>query len=82
MMLACIGSGTTTAWSQWRTFRRDLLAKARGKFAKDDRYSYASVYLKMDEGGTDWCASDAAAAANAGHCKRGEETRRGLCVAI
>ena len=36
----------------FRTFRRDFLALARGRFAKDDRYSYYQAFLRMDEGGT------------------------------
>ena len=36
----------------FRTFRRDFLALARGRFAKDDRYSYYQAFLRIDEGGT------------------------------
>ena len=36
----------------FRAFRRDILAIARGKFAKDDRYSYYQAFMRMDEGGT------------------------------
>ena len=28
----------------WRKFKRDFLAVARGKFAKDDRYSFRTAY--------------------------------------
>ena len=37
---------------KWRTFRRDFMQLAQGKYCKDDRFSYKSAYLKMDEGGT------------------------------
>ena len=36
----------------FRSYSRDFLAFARGKFAKDDRYSYHSAYHRKDEGGT------------------------------
>ena len=37
---------------KWRKFSRDLLARARGKYSKDDRYAWSTAFLKMDEGGT------------------------------
>ena len=36
----------------FRTFKRDFFARARGKFAKDDRNSFLSCYRRLDEGGT------------------------------
>ena len=30
----------------FRTFRRDFLAQARGKFSKDDRFSFKEIFLK------------------------------------
>ena len=36
----------------FRTFKRDLFARARGRFSKDDRYSYYQAYTRTDEGGT------------------------------
>ena len=37
----------------FRAFKRDFLAVARGRFAKDDRFSFHEAYLRVDEGGTD-----------------------------
>ena len=36
----------------FRPFKRDFLARAQGKFSKDDQYSYYKAYMRMDEGGT------------------------------
>ena len=36
----------------FRTFKRDFLTIARGKFAKDDRFSFYQAYMRTDEGGT------------------------------
>ena len=36
----------------FRKFRRDFLTVARGKFSKDDRYSFYKTYMRLDEGGT------------------------------
>ena len=36
----------------FRQFKRDFFALARGRFAKDDRYSFFQAYIRMDEGGT------------------------------
>ena len=33
----------------FRTFKRDFFARARGRFAKDDRYSYYEAYIRTDE---------------------------------
>ena len=34
---------------KWRKFSRELLARARGKYSKDDRYAWSTAFLKMDE---------------------------------
>ena len=47
----------------FRAFRRDFMALARGKFSKDDRYSFHSAYHRRDEGGTDAAAPALPAAA-------------------
>ena len=36
----------------FRAYRRDVMATARGMFAKDDRYSYFHAFKRIDEGGT------------------------------
>lgn len=36
----------------FRAYKRDFLALARGRFAKDDRHSFFEAYLRVDEGGT------------------------------
>ena len=36
----------------FRKFLRDFKSIARGKFARDDRYSFMSCYDRKDEGGT------------------------------
>ena len=36
----------------FRTFKRDFLVFARGKFAKDDQFSFHSAFIGMDQGGT------------------------------
>ena len=41
-----------TRGPKWRAFRRDFMQKARGRYAKDDRFSFKTAYLKLDEGGT------------------------------
>lgn len=37
----------------WRKYRRDMLSTARGKFSKNDKYSFKQAMLGTDEGGTD-----------------------------
>ena len=32
--------------ASWRTFKRDFLAVARGKFAKDDRFSFRTAAVR------------------------------------
>jgi hypothetical protein len=41
-----------TRGQTFRAFRRDFVALARGKFSKDDRYSFHSAFHRLDEGGT------------------------------
>ena len=36
----------------FRKYKRDFLSLARGRFAKDDRYSFMTAFLRTDEGGT------------------------------
>ena len=36
----------------FRSFKRDFLTIARGKFSKDDRSSWHSTFMRLDEGGT------------------------------
>lgn len=36
----------------FRAYKRDFFALARGKFSKDDRYSWWSAFNRLDEGGT------------------------------
>ena len=38
---------------QFREWLRNFQALSRGKFAKDDRYSFVEAYKRKDEGGTD-----------------------------
>ena len=35
----------------FRTFKREAMVYARGRFAKDDQFSYHSAYIGMDQGG-------------------------------
>ena len=37
---------------EFRTFKRDFMAIARGRFSKDDRFSFHAVFHRRDEGGT------------------------------
>ena len=37
----------------WRKYRRDMLSTARGKFSKNDKYTFKQAMLGTDEGGTD-----------------------------
>ena len=37
----------------WRKYRRDMLSTARGKFSKNDKYSFKQAMLGTDEGGAD-----------------------------
>ena len=36
----------------FRKYKRDFFAVARGRFSKDDRYSWQTCFTKTDEGGT------------------------------
>ena len=36
----------------FRTYKRDFLTFARGKFSKDDRHSWYTAFTRRDEGGT------------------------------
>ena len=36
----------------FRKYKRDFFAVARGRFSKDDRYSWQLCYMRKDEGGT------------------------------
>ena len=37
----------------WRKYRRDMLSTARGKFSKNDKFSFKQAMLGTDEGGVD-----------------------------
>ena len=41
-----------TRGTAFRTQKRDFLNIARGKFSKDDRYSWLTCFMGMDEGGS------------------------------
>ena len=41
-----------TRGAPFRTFKRDFLTRARGRFGKDDRHSFYLAFMRMDEGGT------------------------------
>ena len=41
-----------TRGAAFRTFKRNFLTKARARFGKDDRHSFYSAFIRMDEGGT------------------------------
>ena len=49
----------------WRKYRRDMLSTARGKFSKNDKYSFKQAMLGTDEGGVDPAAPAMPAAAAA-----------------
>ena len=37
---------------EFRKYKRDFFAFARGKFSKDDRHSWHAAFTRRDEGGT------------------------------
>ena len=58
----------------WRLFKRDFLAKARGKFSRDDQNSWHACFLKIDQGGT---GVGAPAAVGTADGQRKQAVRRG-----